>query len=409
MSEYQLLLSFTQSILSEMRICSKLLSSPFHWDEHFDNELRKSIYKESEYLAFCRNVSDMFGYIYEEFILSRYTDRFGCEYIFLRIPNTDAPTLFIAGPFTYVPFTVMRAVDYCQRAELPESFQDFMQRYYVSLPVIPDEYWMESLMGTLTRFLWGEQKLSMPHITLDSGQEKFIINPDLQITSTPSAAAYIDSIYEVEDRLCSYISSGNLEKIEEVRKHMSLNSVKQHFPGSIRDQKNNLIMFNTISRKAAQYGGVHPIYIDTEANKLTARIECAVSIKELDSIFHEIPWKYCMLVRNYSLKGYSLIIQKVIIHISLNLDSDLRLQKIAEQFSLNKNYLSAFFKKEMGISLTSFVNQERINHAVQLLNITQFKIEKIAKLCGVEDVNYFSRLFKKQVGMSPSVYRKNIR
>lgn len=408
MTDNQMLLTFTQSILSEMRIRSQLVSFPFTWEDNFDNGLRKAIYTDSDYQIFRRDIAVIYQKICEEHILSRCTDRFGCEYIFLRLPETSGPVFFVAGPFTYTPFTVVRAYDYCQRAGLPEDFQDFMQQYYVSLPVISEEHWMESLTGTLARSLWGDQKLSMPHLVDHPGKEHFKDNIDVLPAPTPSTAAYMESKYGSEDRLSSYIIDGNLEKIEEIRHRLCLKSIKQHFPDSLRDQKNNLIMFNTICRKAAQLGGVHPVWIDTEVNKFTTRIEYAVSLKQLDSIFREIPRKYCMLVRTYSVKNYSEAIQKVVTYIRLNPGTDLGLKKIAGHFSMNKNYLSTLFKKETGTGLTAFVNQERINYAIRLLNITRFPIGKVAELCGIEDLNYFSRLFKQQVGMSPSGYRRNL-
>lgn len=408
MPDNQLLLSYTQAILSEMRISSRIIQYPFLWEAQFDHELRRSIYTEADYRTFCKNISADCMDIYQKHILGRGTDRFGCEYIFVRLPQ-ETPALFVVGPFTYVPFTMTRVDEYCRKAGLPEHFQDFMQQYYVSLPVIPEEHGMESLIGNLAQFLWGEEKLSMPHLILNTHQAGFSDHTDMIPKPTPSSIVYMESKYESEERLCAYIMEGNLEKIEEIREKLSLSSIKQHFPDSLRDQKNNLIMFNTICRKAAQSGGVHPVYVDTEVNRITALIEYAVNIKQLDSIYKDIPRKYCMLVRTYSMEDYSPTIKKIVTHIRLNPDTDLTLKAIAEKFSMNKNYLSTLFKKETGTSLTAFVNQERLNYAIRLLNLTQLPVGEIAKMCGIDDMNYFSRLFKQHVGTSPSSYRNNLK
>ena len=268
---------------------------------------------------------------------------------------------------------------------------------------------MESLIGNLAQFLWGEEKLSMSHLTMNTHGAGFSDQTDVMPKPTPSSIAYMESKYESEEQLCSYIMEGNLEKIEEIRGRLSLNSIKQHFPDSLRDQKNNLIMFNTICRKAAQSGGVHPVYVDTEVNRITALIEYAVNIKQLDSIYRDIPRKYCMLVRAYSMEDYSPAIKKIVTHIRLNPDTDLTLKTIAAKYSMNKNYLSTLFKKETGTSLTAFVNQERLNYAIRLLNLTQLPVGEIAKMCGIDDMNYFSRLFKQHVGTSPSSYRNKLK
>ena len=109
------------------------------------------------------------------------------------------------------------------------------------------------------------------------------------------------------------------------------------------------------------------------------------------------------------MEDYSPTIKKIVTHIRLNPDADLTLKAIAEKFSMNKNYLSTLFKKETGTSLTAFVNQERLNYAIRLLNLTQLPVGEIAKMCGIDDMNYFSRLFKQHVGTSPSSYRNKLK
>ena len=205
------------------------------------------------------------------------------------------------------------------------------------------------------------------------------------------------------------ITEGNLERIEKIRQHLNLSSIRQRFSNFLRDQKNNLLVFNTICRKAAQYGGVHPIYLDTQTTKYTLRIESAANLKELNNIYRDIPHKYCLLVREYSLKDYSPIIAKIIMYIDFHFKENLSLQMIASSFSLNKNYLSTLFKKEVGIGLTNYINHKRIKYGLYLLNASTLSIQDISKACGIDDMNYFSRIFRQQIGMSPSNYRQQLR
>ena len=77
--------------------------------------------------------------------------------------------------------------------------------------------------------------------------------------------------------------------------------------------------------------------------------------------------------------------------------------------NVNPNYLSTIFKKELEITLTEFINQQRIHIAVKLLNTTDLQIQDVAWNVGMNDVNYFTKLFKKAVGVTPSCYKKNIK
>lgn len=95
-------------------------------------------------------------------------------------------------------------------------------------------------------------------------------------------------------------------------------------------------------------------------------------------------------------------------YINLNLSSPLGLKNIAELFNVNPSYLSTLFKKEMGATLTDYVNKQRIDAALKLLNTGDMQVQDIAYYVGISDVNYFTKLFKKQVGYTPSSYRKKI-
>lgn len=402
------LIAFSRSVLKAARVESKIHTFPFQLDENFDCGLRKTIYNTGEeYDNFFQKLSQNLRTACETYTLFQFTDRFGCEYIFLNLPDTEPASVLIIGPFSYTPFTNNYIFHLCHQINLPESHWDFMQQYYFSLPVINEKHGLDSLVFTLARELWGDELLSMPHLTNPSDSAPpFTASIE---SPTTQSLTYMEQKYESEDSLMKFISDGDLESIEQIQQHLNLSEIKQRFPNSLRDQKNNLLIFNTICRKAAQYGGVHPIYLDTQTNKYTARIEYAANLKELNNLYREIPHKYCLLVHGYSLKDYSPTIRKIIMYISFHLTEDLGLQAIAEHFSLNKNYLSAMFKKETGVSLTTYVNQKRVRNAIYLLNTTSLPVQNIAETCGINDLNYFSRIFRQQVGMSPSSYRRELK
>ncbi|MCM1221637.1 MAG: AraC family transcriptional regulator [Lachnospiraceae bacterium] len=88
--------------------------------------------------------------------------------------------------------------------------------------------------------------------------------------------------------------------------------------------------------------------------------------------------------------------------------ADLSLSAMAQVLQINASYLSTLFRKETGVTLTDYVNKKRIDHAVMLLNSSDAYIQNIASACGIPDVNYFTKLFKKYIGKTPKEYRKLI-
>lgn len=87
---------------------------------------------------------------------------------------------------------------------------------------------------------------------------------------------------------------------------------------------------------------------------------------------------------------------------------DITVDSIAESMFLNKNYIAHVFKDETGFSLMNYVISLRINKAKLLLTETDKSITDIAVECGYSDFTYFSKQFKKNTGLTPSRFRKEV-
>ncbi|OAB44659.1 helix-turn-helix domain-containing protein [Paenibacillus antarcticus] len=84
---------------------------------------------------------------------------------------------------------------------------------------------------------------------------------------------------------------------------------------------------------------------------------------------------------------------------------ELSLDKLSNRFFLSREHISRRFKQDVGMTLSSYVIQLRINQAKQWLIETDEKMYSIALKLGYQDEIYFSKLFKKNVGLTPIEYR----
>lgn len=85
-------------------------------------------------------------------------------------------------------------------------------------------------------------------------------------------------------------------------------------------------------------------------------------------------------------------------------DSDISLKKIAYVFSYTEKYLSSLFKKQMNIGFNTYLNDLRIQYAQELIEKDEKSVSTIASKCGYSDAMYFSKVFKKRTGKTPSEY-----
>lgn len=92
--------------------------------------------------------------------------------------------------------------------------------------------------------------------------------------------------------------------------------------------------------------------------------------------------------------------------IHLNYNKDINLQQVAESVDLSAPYLSSLFKKELQVNFVDYLNELRVNKAKELLLETYHRSYEIAEKTGFSDNTYFSKVFKKVTGTSPSEFRR---
>lgn len=89
-----------------------------------------------------------------------------------------------------------------------------------------------------------------------------------------------------------------------------------------------------------------------------------------------------------------------------NFDCEISLGELEEKFGFSSEHLCRIFKKHIGQTPIKYVTKIRINKAKQLLiNRSDIAINKVGELVGYKDAFYFSKVFKSNVGLSPSDYR----
>jgi len=94
-------------------------------------------------------------------------------------------------------------------------------------------------------------------------------------------------------------------------------------------------------------------------------------------------------------------------YIDLNLTKEIREEEVAKYCHYSISYFSKLFKKMVGVSFRDYICSKRLTLAKKLLlEEPNAKIAFVAYQCGYHDVSYFSRIFKKKTGVSPGVFRQ---
>jgi len=101
-------------------------------------------------------------------------------------------------------------------------------------------------------------------------------------------------------------------------------------------------------------------------------------------------------------------IKKVFNYIKLNYKEEVSLNEVSELVFMTPPSFCRYFKSKTNKTFTTFLNEYRINNALKLLAQSELDIKNICFQCGYNNFSHFNRLFKKQISMTPSEFRKKM-
>ena len=402
---YQTELTFLKNVLENMHLPVSILEEPFENAHIHDFGIRQILHPDIDYVKYIKNfcLSCSSNTIYKAH------DEFFLQYLILKLP-CDTLSCLLIGPYTLTPWDENVLLDKAQDLHiLPENYPSFRECYH-HVPLVTDSSFLFTLINTFAATIWGSMD-SFSMIELSNFypfEEEAKANYTYDSDALFSSMNYVEQKFQAESELMQMVSRGHLHKIEMYSHLIDLQNTENRLGDRVRNAKNYAIIMNTLLRKAAENGAVHPIHIDRVSCEFAKKIELQTSEQGINSLIREMARKYTLLVKNHSLQGYSNLVRKVLIHIDLDLAADLTLSTQAKLLDVNPSYLSTIFKKETGQTLTEYVTAKRIEYAIFLLNSTTMQIQTIAQYCGIPDVCYFTKTFKKLVGKSPTEYKNNI-
>ena len=99
-------------------------------------------------------------------------------------------------------------------------------------------------------------------------------------------------------------------------------------------------------------------------------------------------------------------VSAMVAYINANFASIRNISQIAERFYISKFHLCRVFKEAMKMTVVEYLNRVRVQNACRYLRSSDKDVAEVALLCGFHDAAYFSNVFKRVMGVTPSVYRR---
>ena len=400
--KHQAELRFLQNILGNMHIHTSILQEPFENASLHDFGIRQLVYPNIDYVSYIQK----FCQTRNSCVIYKAYDEFQFNYLILKLFDNKEDCLLI-GPYTLIPWNEQILLNKVQEFHISPEIYPHFRNCYEKVPLVTDSSFLFNLVNTFAATIWG----SMDAFSIVD-LENFYPTEELSGTSDfydPKelfrSMEHVERRFNAEAEFMQIVSHGQLHKIEMYANMIDIQGTEIRLADRVRNAKNYAIIMNTLLRKAAENGSVHPVHIDKLSSDFAKKIELQTSEKGVSTLIKEMARKYTLLVKNHSLQGYSTLVRRVLIHIDTDLAGDLSLNTQAKLLDVNPSYLSTVFKKETGHTLTEYVTAKRIEQAVFLLNTTKMQIQTIAQYCGIPDICYFTKTFKKIIGKTPTEYR----
>ena len=405
--DFEAQLDFLRQLLKNMNVSSCVVTSPAeHIPPRIDLNLRANLFGIRDYSDFLQNSMSQA----QDRTVYRFYDEYDCNYIFLRLPEEDS--YFFIGPYLLRLPPEDCVCPGTTTLELSAEQAEHMRMYYASLPLIEDENLLLTMANTFAASVWGSpEAYAMEYVDYaipDRYEPIPFSHTPGQIDPNTFDLSTLERNYENENLLMEAVSRGKLHQVTAVAATVFNNGTYPRLKDSLRDRKNDLVILKTLLRKSAESGGVHPMHLHRLSTHYAGMIENARTIRQSISLQDSMIRDYCLLVKRHSLSKYSHNVAKAITLIQYDLTADLGLKTIAQKLNVNSSYLSTLFRTECGCTLTEYVTRERIDRGIYLLQRTEKSVQEIAAECGIQDANYFIKLFKKLTGLTPGRYREQM-
>lgn len=399
-------IEYIKNIFDSQNIPAFLLKQPYDNICDVDFTLKQHIYNSTEPyepLMIWLEESCHPGNIY---VLHDYLELYNVVFI---PPEAEPGTYFVAGPYRYRKITEREVYDIMGKTECSSAMKNRIFSFYNNVTVTFSQDKFESLLvAVLSPFLGEETRI----YSVDMNRElrEFFVSEEnfASLTEDDPSLTLLQNRYDIQNEMLEAVRQMDAERAVSLHRRFIQFNVRPSTTNALRNMKNMNVIFNTLLRRTAEECQVHPYYIDAISRKYAIEIESCTNDAQVHDLAQVMIRKYCLLIQNHSMKGYSMNVQKSMIYIETHYAEALSLAVLARYLNLSTSYLSALFKREVDMTVMEYICQTRIKHALILLNSTQLPIQDIAAECGFTDLNYFSRVFKKKQGTSPSQYRKLI-
>ncbi|MEG1879776.1 MAG: AraC family transcriptional regulator, partial [Oscillospiraceae bacterium] len=222
-----------------------------------------------------------------------------------------------------------------------------------------------------------------------------------EVVTTANITYPIELEKDLQDAIVHGDSVLSKELLNKLLGHIFFNS-----NGDFATIKARVLELIVLLSRSAIEGGANIKEIFALNSNYLKEVENFRNIEKLSVWLTSVINRFVSYVFEFGEVKHTDTIYKVTGYIKENYSKKISLDEIAKHVYLSKSYLSKIFKEEMGLSITTYINNYRIEKGKILIKDDSLSLVDIANMIGFDDQGYFTKVFKASVGVSPGKYRE---
>ena len=210
------------------------------------------------------------------------------------------------------------------------------------------------------------------------------------------------------DELAFYnaVKKGDVEFIKQKMLPLTSDQLGRLSNNAIRNLQYHLIICIALITRFCIEGGMDNETAYTLSDLYIQKIDECSTCQEVISLHSEIIFNYAK--RMQDLQKYKIFSKQIVLcidYIFTHLHDSVSIKRLSAYVDLNPNYLSSLFKREVGMSISSYIRNRKIEAAQNMLRYSNYSFIDISNYLSFNSHSHFISVFKKQTGITPKQYR----
>ncbi|MBO4976283.1 MAG: helix-turn-helix transcriptional regulator [Lachnospiraceae bacterium] len=315
--------------------------------------------------------------------------------------------ILLLGPVTSFECTPRQIIDISEVSNLTQAEVDNLAKWLRSLPLYTNQRFRYALELFYTLLHDGEvKKISFIPYTHFQSTSYAPDHPTALHTLTPSGN---NPFFRC---ILSCIKYGQCDRLESSLRDFSVTT--DHLPDFGAGINNNLqsllIISTTLACNSAQEGNV-PFKDSTALAEKYYRLANEIETdSDFDILFKQMLMEFAQKTARHRIPDTdSVLATKICQDIHAHLYEKISVKEISERLGHSSEHLCRHFISQTGLTITQYIQREKITESKKLLETTDLSISEISACLGFSSSSYFHKVFAQQTGLPPSVYRKQLR